>query len=177
MTMSEGCTIFLTGLSGAGKTTIARALKAALDARGRTVTLLDSDEVRQLLSSELGFSREDRNLHVRRVGFVAAEITRHGGIAICALIAPYDEARKSVRHMVEAVGRFVLVHVDTPIEVCEARDVKGLYARARAGRVTQFTGLSDPYEIPGDAEVTCRGDQETPEGTAAKILDVFPLRT
>src|SRR5207248_445127 len=127
----------------AGKTTIARALKAELESRGRTVTLLDGEEIRQHLSPELGFSRQDRNLHVRRIAYVAAEITRHGGIAICALIAPYDETRRQARAMVERAGRFLLVHVATPLEVCESRDVKGLYKRARGGLVRQFTGVSD----------------------------------
>ena len=166
----EGCTIFLTGLSGAGKTTIARVLKTELETRGRTVTLLDGDEVRHLLSSELGFSRDERNLHVRRVGYVAAEITRHGGVAVCALIAPYDEARRQVRETVERVGRFLLVHVATPLAVCESRDVKGLYERARAGLVPQFTGISDPYELPSDADVVL-DHGSTPEVAAARVLD------
>jgi adenylyl-sulfate kinase len=170
----EGCTIFLTGLSGAGKTTIARALKAELEARGRTVTLLDGDEIRQQLSQELGFSRDDRNLHVRRVAYVAAEITRHGGVAICALIAPYDEARRQARAMVERAGRFVLVHVATPLDVCESRDVKGLYKRARGGLVRQFTGVSDPYEPPADADLVLDGDG-TPEAAAARLLLSDPV--
>jgi sulfate adenylyltransferase len=165
-----GATFFLTGLSGAGKTSLARALQADLEARGRTVTLLDGDQVRRLLSPGLGFSREDRNAHVRRVGYVAAEVTRHGGVAICALIAPYDEARKHVRAMVEGVGRFFLVYVATPLAVCEARDVKGLYKSARAGLTPLFTGISDPYERPNDADVVVGEDGATPEAAAARVL-------
>jgi sulfate adenylyltransferase len=120
----------------------------------RRVTLLDGDVVRRHLSSELGFSAEHRDLNVRRVAWVAAEVARHGGIAIACPIAPYDEARRGAREMAEAVGAaFVLVHVATPLEVCEERDLKGLYARARAGEVLNFTGISDPYEEPTDAEV------------------------
>ena len=149
----QGLTVFFTGLSGSGKSTIASGLHARLLERGRAVTLLDGDVVRHHLSSELGFSREHRDLNIRRIGFVAAEVTRHGGIAVCAPIAPYDTARKDARRMVESHGGFVLVHVATPIEVCEARDRKGLYAKARAGLVKEFTGVSDPYEAPTDADV------------------------
>ena len=134
---------------------MAQALAARLaDRDPRSVTLLDGDRVRHHLSSELGFSREHRNLNIRRIGFVAAEITRAGGIAICAPIAPYDEVRRDVRAMVSEAGSFVLVHVATPLEVCEARDRKGLYAKARAGVIPEFTGISDPYEVPTDAELT-----------------------
>jgi len=151
----RGFTVFFTGLSGSGKSTIAEALQAAIAGRtGRPVTLLDGDLVRQLLSSELGFSREHRDLNILRIGWVAAEITRHGGVAICAPIAPYDATRKRVRSMIEPLGGFVLVHVATPLALCERRDVKGLYARARAGQVPQFTGVSDPYEEPADATLT-----------------------
>jgi sulfate adenylyltransferase len=148
----DGFTVFFTGLSGSGKSTIAGALRARLmEATGRPITLLDGDLVRRHLSSELGFSREHRDLNILRIGWVAAEITRHGGIAVCAPIAPYDAIRRQVRTMVEATGGFVLVHVATPLEVCERRDRKGLYARARAGLLPQFTGISDPYEAPDDA--------------------------
>jgi sulfate adenylyltransferase len=151
----RGFTVFFTGLSGSGKSTIAGALRYRLmEMTGRPVTLLDGDEVRSHLSSELGFSREHRDLNIRRIGWVAAEITRHGGMAVCAPIAPYDAVRKRVRAMVEAAGGFVLVHVATPLEVCERRDRKGLYARARAGAIPQFTGVSDPYEVPGDAALS-----------------------
>jgi sulfate adenylyltransferase len=151
----RGLTVFMTGYSGSGKSTVAQALAARLrEIGGRSVTLLDGDLVRHHLSSELGFSREHRDLNIRRIGFVAAEITRAGGIAICAPIAPYDGVRRDVRHMVEDAGGFVLVHISTPLEVCEARDRKGLYAKARAGIIGEFTGISDPYEEPTDAELT-----------------------
>ncbi len=151
----RGVTVFFTGLSGSGKSTIANALRVRLLEDGRrTVTLLDGDLVRTHLSSELGFSREHRTLNVRRIAFVAAEITRHGGVAICAPIAPYAALRRDARALVEAAGVFLLVHVATPLAVCEARDVKGLYQRARAGTLPEFTGISDPYDVPDDADVT-----------------------
>jgi sulfate adenylyltransferase len=167
----QGLTIFFTGLSGAGKSTIVRVLLARLRERGeRTVTVLDGDLVRKLLSSELGFSRAHRDLNIRRIGFVASEIVRHGGIAICAPIAPYDAARQDVRAMVEPHGGFVLVHVATPLEVCEQRDRKGLYAKARAGIVKDFTGISDPYERPTDAEITIDTAAVKPDQAAELIL-------
>jgi sulfate adenylyltransferase len=151
----RGLVIFLTGLSGSGKSTIARGLRDALTERGdRSVSLLDGDLVRELLSAGLTFSRADRDLNIARIGFVATEVARHGGIAICAPIAPYAEARARVRGMVREVGDFLLVHVATPVQVCEARDRKGLYAKARAGVIGNFTGVSDPYEEPTDAELT-----------------------
>jgi sulfate adenylyltransferase len=151
----RGLVVFLTGLSGSGKSTIARGLRDALSERGeRTVSLLDGDLVRELLSAGLTFSRADRDLNIARIGFVATEVARHGGIAICAPIAPYADARAQVRNMVREVGDFLLVHVATPAEVCEARDRKGLYAKARAGLIDNFTGVSDPYEEPQDAELT-----------------------
>jgi sulfate adenylyltransferase len=151
----RGLVIFLTGLSGSGKSTIARGVRDALSERGdRSVSLLDGDLVRDLLSAGLTFSRADRDLNIARVGFVATEVARHGGIAICAPIAPYAEARARVRSMVREVGDFLLVHVATPVQVCEARDRKGLYAKARSGVIGNFTGVSDPYEEPSDAELT-----------------------
>jgi sulfate adenylyltransferase len=150
----RGLVLFLTGLSGSGKSTIARDLADVLAERSdRQVSLLDGDLVRQLLSAGLSFSRQDRDLNIARIGFVAAEIARHGGIAICAPIAPFAAARAAVRQMVSEVGDFFLIYVATPVEVCEARDRKGLYAKARAGLIGQFTGVSDPYEEPADAEV------------------------
>ncbi len=150
----RGIVLFLTGLSGAGKSTIARDLADVLAERGdRQVSLLDGDLVRQLLSAGLAFSPADRDLNIARIGFVAAEVARHGGIAICAPIAPYAAARARVRQMVSEVGDFFLIYVATPVEVCEARDRKGLYAKARAGLIGQFTGISDPYEEPTDAEL------------------------
>jgi sulfate adenylyltransferase len=152
--MSEGVTVFLTGLSGAGKSTIADALVADLERDGVPVTVLDGDVVRTHLSSELSFSREHRDLNIRRIGFVAGEVVRHGGTVVVAAIAPYEEARQEARQLVEKHGRFLLVHVSTPLEVVEQRDVKGLYAKARAGEIPQFTGISDPYEVPGHPELT-----------------------
>ena len=132
--------------------------------------MLDGDLVRKNLSSELGFSREHRDLNIRRIGYVAAEITKAGGVAICAPIAPYDATRKQVRAMVEPVGGFALVHVAASIEVCEARDRKGLYAKARAGLVKEFTGVSDPYEAPTDAELVLDTSVLTPEESADRIV-------
>ncbi len=150
----RGLVIFFTGLSGSGKSTLARALRDALSERGdRTVSLLDGDLVRALLSAGLTFSRADRDLNIARIGFVATEIARHGGIAICAPIAPYAQARRDVRRAVQEVGDFLLIYVATPAEVCEARDRKGLYAKARAGLIDHFTGVSDPYEEPDDADL------------------------
>jgi len=151
---ARGLVVFFTGLSGSGKSTVARDLYDALLERGdRTVSLLDGDLVRRLLSADVGFSREGRDLNIARIGYVATEVARHGGIAICAPIAPYAAARAGVRSMVTEVGDFVLVHVSTPLAVCEARDRKGLYAQARAGVIKSFTGISDPYEEPKDADL------------------------
>jgi sulfate adenylyltransferase len=151
---ARGLVVFCTGLSGSGKSTLARDLRDALLERGdRTVSLLDGDLVRRLLSAGLTFSAEDRDLNIARIGFVAAEVARNGGIAICAPIAPYAAARAGVRRMVCETGDFVLVHVSTPLEVCEARDRKGLYAQARAGIIGSFTGISDRYEEPDDADL------------------------
>ena len=167
----QGLTIFFTGLSGSGKSTIANVLRTKfLETGGRPVTLLDGDLVRKHLSSELGFSKEHRDINIRRIGYVASEIAKNGGIAICAPIAPYDSVRKAVRQMVEPFGGFVLVHIATPLEVCEQRDRKGLYAKARAGIVKEFTGISDPYEIPTDAEVTINTAEVTPEEAAQEII-------
>ena len=167
----QGFTVFFTGLSGSGKSTIANVLLVKLlELGGRSVTLLDGDVVRKNLSSELGFSKEHRDLNIRRIGYVASEITKHGGIAICAPIAPYDRTRKDVRALIDPVGGFLLVHVATPLEVCEARDRKGLYAKARAGLVKEFTGISDPYEAPADAEVVIDTTDITPAEAAQQIL-------
>ena len=167
----HGITIFFTGLPCAGKTTLAQALHLRLvEQTRRPVTLLDGDNVRKLLSSELGFSKEHRNLNIRRIGFVATEITRHGGIAICAAIAPYDAVRKDVRTQVESVGRFFLVYVATPLSVCEMRDVKGLYAKARAGILPALTGISDPYEPPDDADLRLDTREMGPAESADRVL-------
>jgi sulfate adenylyltransferase len=152
----RGLVVFFTGLSGSGKSTLARTLHDVLLERGdRTVTSLDGDVVRRHLSAGLGFSKEDRETNIRRIGWVAAEISRHRGVAICSPIAPFDSTRQQVRSMVESAGGgFVLVHVSTPLEECERRDRKGLYAKARAGEIPEFTGISSPYEVPADATVT-----------------------
>jgi len=166
----KGFTVFFTGLSGAGKSTIANVLRTKLlEAGGRSVTLLDGDIVRRNLSSELGFSKEDRDLNILRIGFVASEITKGGGIAICAPIAPYAQVRKRNREMVTQYGGFVLVHVATPLEVCESRDRKGLYAKARAGIIKEFTGVSDPYQVPDDADVVLDTSDITPEEAAHQV--------
>ncbi|MEU8798011.1 adenylyl-sulfate kinase [Spirillospora sp. NPDC048819] len=172
--LSRGITVFFTGLSGSGKSTVARGLADALIERGgRTVTLLDGDVVRRMLSAGLTFSRADRDLNIRRIGFVAAEITRHGGTAICAPIAPYAATRAEVRRMVSAVGDFILVHVATPLEECERRDRKGLYAKARAGLIPEFTGISDPYEEPEDADLTLDTSRLAPDEAVGEVLDLL----
>jgi len=167
----QGFTLFFTGLSGSGKSTLANVLLVKfLEMGGRPVTLLDGDIVRKQLSSELGFSKEHRDINILRIGFVASEITKNGGIAICAPIAPYDNVRKTVRAMASQYSGFVLVHIATPLEVCEGRDRKGLYAKARAGLITQFTGISDPYEPPEDAEVVIDTSDITPAEAAQEVI-------
>ncbi len=167
----QGLTIFFTGLSGSGKSTIANVLLTKfLETGGRPVTILDGDLVRKHLSSELGFSKEHRDINIRRIGYVASEITKNGGIAVCAPIAPYDATRKAVREMIEPVGGFVLVHIATTVETCEQRDRKGLYAKARAGILKEFTGISDPYEEPKDAEVTINTADLSAEEAAQEII-------
>ncbi len=167
----QGFTVFFTGLSGSGKSTIANALVVKLlEMGGRPVTLLDGDVVRKHLSSELGFSKEHRDINIRRIGYVASEITKNGGIAVCAPIAPYDEVRKQVREMIEPHGGFILVYVQTPIEVCEDRDRKGLYAKARAGIIKEFTGISDPYEEPEDRDMEIQTTEMSPGQAAQTIL-------
>jgi sulfate adenylyltransferase len=167
----QGVTIFFTGLSGSGKSTIANVLMTKfLEMGGRPVTILDGDLVRKNLSSELGFSKEHRDINIRRIGYVASEITKNGGIAICAPIAPYEATRKAVREMIEPHGGFILVHVSTTVEVCEQRDRKGLYAKARAGILKEFTGISDPYEVPVKAEVVINTGELSPEEAAQEII-------
>jgi len=167
----QGFTVFFTGLSGSGKSTVANALMVKLmEMGGRPVTLLDGDLVRKHLSSELGFSKEHRDLNIQRIGYVASEITKNGGIAICAPIAPYSATRKLVREMIEPLGGFIEVHVATPLEVCEQRDRKGLYAKARAGILKQFTGISDPYEVPENPEMRLDTTDATPDMSAHRII-------
>jgi sulfate adenylyltransferase len=164
----RGLVVFFTGLSGSGKSTVARGLAEALAERGdRTVSLLDGDHVRQLLSAGLSFSRADRDANIARIGYVAAEVARHGGIAICAPIAPYAQARAVARQMVLQTGDFLLVYVSTPVDVCAARDRKGLYAKARAGLIGGFTGVTDPYEEPRDADLVL----DTSTMTRAEAVD------
>ena len=169
---NQGLTVFFTGLSGAGKSTLANAIMYKLmETEDRPITLLDGDIVRQHLSSELGFSKEDRDIHVKRIGYVASEITKHGGVAICAPIAPYSNTRKVVRNMIDEVGSFIEIHVATPLSVCEERDTKGLYKQARAGKILDFTGVSDPYEEPENPEITVDTSDITVEESSALILD------
>ncbi len=167
----QGFTVFFTGLSGSGKSTIANALMVKLlELGGRRITLLDGDIVRKNLSSELGFSKEHRDLNILRIGFVASEITKNGGIALCAPIAPYAATRRLVRELIDPVGGFVEVHVATPLDVCESRDRKGLYAKARAGLIKGFTGIDDPYEDPADPEMRIDTTDLTPDLAAHRIL-------
>lgn len=149
----RGLTLFFTGLSGSGKSTVARGVIDRLQETSRTITSVDGDVARRMLSAGLTFSRSDRDLNIRRIGWVAAEVTRHGGVAVCAPIAPFAATRADVRAMVESNGDFVLVHISTPLEECERRDRKGLYAKARRGEIPDFTGISSPYEEPVDADL------------------------
>jgi sulfate adenylyltransferase len=165
----QGVCIWLTGLSGAGKSSTAEILTELLLEKGRRVTLLDGDVVRTHLSKGLGFSQEDRDINIRRIGFVAAEIVRHGGVAVCAAVSPYRVTRNDVRNMIGA-DRFIEVFVDTPIEVCEQRDAKGIYAQARRGEIRNFTGIDDPYETPLSPEITLDTVRQTAEQNARRIL-------
>jgi sulfate adenylyltransferase len=173
-TSGRGACVWFTGLSGSGKSTTAAALVSLLEARGRTVTVLDGDVVRTHLTTELGFSRQDRDTNVRRVGYVASEIVRHGGLVVAALVSPYRGTRAEVREM---MGEgYIEVFVDTPLDVVEARDVKGWYAKARAGEVMEFTGVSDPYEPPLDPELTLSTTETTPEANALLVLGYLESR-
>lgn len=163
----RGVTIWFTGLSGSGKSTIAHALEVELRRQGYGLEILDGDIVRTNLTKGLGFSREDRDENIRRIGFVAHLLTRNGVIVLVSAISPYREIRDEVR---ERIDDFVEVYVDAPLEVCEGRDVKGLYKRARAGEIKQFTGIDDPYEAPLNPEVHCHTDQETVEDSMAKVM-------
>tara|TARA_B100001250_G_scaffold256647_1_gene220959 strand:+ start:6379 stop:8043 length:1665 start_codon:yes stop_codon:yes gene_type:complete len=168
----RGFTIFLTGLSGSGKSTLANGLLVKLHENGnRPITLLDGDIVRTHLSSELGFSKEHRSLNVQRIGFVASEITKNGGIAICAPIAPYEVDRKINRELISKLGGYIEIHVDTPIEKCEERDAKGLYKLAREGVIKEFTGISDPYEEPKNPEIKINSSNVSPKTLVDKIYD------
>lgn len=164
---SVGVTLWFTGLSGAGKTTISRAVAEELRRQGRKIEILDGDIIRSNLSKGLGFSREDRDENIRRIGFVAGLLTRHGVIVLVSAISPYAEVRHEVR---ERIGNFVEVYVNAPLLVCEQRDVKGLYKKARSGEIKHFTGIDDPYEAPTNPDVECRTDQEPIEASVAKVL-------
>ncbi len=169
-----GVTLWFTGLSGSGKTTIARALERELRARGRNVEILDGDIVRTNLSKGLGFSKEDRDINIRRIGFVANLLSRNGVIAITAAISPYRSIRNEIR---EASEHFIEVYADAPLDVCESRDVKGMYAQARAGKITSFTGIDDPYEDPEHPDVTCETGRETVEESVTKVIAVLEERS
>jgi sulfate adenylyltransferase len=166
---NSGTVVFFTGLSGSGKSTVARALAAELDDEGVRTTLLDGDEVRQHLSRGLGFDKESRELNVERIGYVASLVSHHGGTAVAAPIAPFASGRARVRELAEAAGRFVLVHVSTPLEVCEARDRKGFYAKARSGEIAEFTGISSPYEVPDDADLVIDTSTTSVEDAVAQV--------
>jgi sulfate adenylyltransferase len=169
---AQGLVVFFTGLSGSGKSTLARALVDLILEQGtRTVTSLDGDVVRRNLSAGLTFSKDDRETNIRRIGWVAAEISRHGGVAVCSPIAPFDATRQEVRgYVADAGGAFFLVHVATPLAECERRDRKGLYAKARAGQIPEFTGISSPYEAPADADVVVDTTGRTVEDALGDVL-------
>lgn len=172
---SGGFCVWFTGLSGAGKSTIADILKRTLETQGRIVTILDGDVVREHLSKGLGFSRDDRETNIRRIGFVASEIVRHGGAVICAAISPYESSRAEARAMVGA-ERFLLTYVSTPLNVCELRDPKGLYAKVRRGEIAQFTGVDDPYESPADADLILDTVGRTAFQSANEVLLALETR-
>ena len=171
----RGCCVWLTGFSSAGKSTIAQVLTQNLEARGRTVTLLDGDVVRTHLSKGLGFSKQDRDANILRIGFVASEIVKHGGMVVVAAVSPYEVTRNEVRQMV-GHDSFVLVHVATPLEVCEQRDIKGLYARARRGELKGLTGIDDPYEAPLAPEIRIDTSAHSVEHNTQAILDYLTAR-
>jgi adenylylsulfate kinase len=173
MARDHGCVVWFTGLPSAGKTTIARALAFELRRRGERVEVLDGDIVRENLSKGLGFSKEDRDTNIRRIGFVAHLLARNGVLAVCAAISPYREVRDEVRRLTRD---FVEVYVSTPVDVCERRDVKGLYRKARAGQITGFTGIDDPYEAPLAPEIEVSTLDETAEDSAARVLDELEAR-
>ena len=172
----SGFTLWFTGLSGAGKTTIAELVRPELERRGRLVEWLDGDEVREHLSKGLGFSKADRDTNIDRIGWVASRLARHGAAVIVSAISPYREARQNAREMVEANGTFVEVFVDASVEECARRDVKGLYEKAFRGEIKEFTGVSDPYEAPDGPEIRIESEHEEPEESAQRILELLEER-
>src|SRR6476646_8097473 len=170
MTETQGFTIWFTGLSGAGKSTIADLVIPELERRGRVVEPLDGDVVRTHLSKGLGFSKQDRDTNIERIGWVASRFTRLGGVTVVSAISPYEETRQKARELVEEYGAFVLVHVDASVDECARRDVKGLYAKAFSGEIKEFTGVSDPYEAPENPELRIETEPATPEESAQQIL-------
>ena len=174
--MTEGFTLWFTGLSGAGKTTIAELVRPELERRGRKVEWLDGDEVREHLSKGLGFSKEDRDTNIDRIGWVASRLTRQGAAVICAAISPYEETRQKARDFVEQYGPFVEVHVQASVQECARRDVKGLYEKAFRGEIKEFTGVSDPYEPPANPEVCIESEHEDPEESAQRIVELLEHR-
>jgi adenylylsulfate kinase len=173
---AAGFTLWFTGLSGAGKTTIAELVRPELERRGRLVERLDGDEVREHLSKGLGFSKEDRDTNIDRIGWVASKLTRHGAAVIVSAISPYAEARGKAREMIEEHGAFVEVFVDASVEECARRDVKGLYEKAFRGEIKEFTGVSDPYEAPANPEIRVESEHEDPEESAQRILALLEDR-
>jgi len=174
--MTEGFTLWFTGLSGAGKTTIAELVRPELELRGRKVEWLDGDEVREHLCKGLGFSKEDRDTNIDRIGWVASKLTRHGAAVIVSAISPYAEARRKAREMIEEHGTFVEVFVDASVEECAHRDVKGLYEKAFRGELKEFTGVSDPYEVPANPEIRIESEHEDPESSAQRIVALLEQR-
>jgi adenylylsulfate kinase len=169
--MKNGFTLWFTGLSGAGKSTIAELVGSELESRGRLVEYLDGDVVRTHLSKGLGFSKEDRDTNIERIGWVASRLTRHGGAVLVSAISPYEEARQKARALVQEFGRFVEVFVDASVEACAERDTKGLYAKAFAGEIKEFTGVSDPYERPLRPDLVLQTEDESPEESAQSVLE------
>ena len=167
----NGFTLWFTGLSGAGKSTIAEIVGARLEEAGRTVEYLDGDVVRTRLSKGLGFSKEDRDTNIERIGWVASRLTRHGAAVVVSAISPYEETRRKARGMVEEFGTFVEVYVEASVKTCAERDVKGLYEKAFSGEIKEFTGVSDPYEAPTSPQLVVNTEGETPEESAQSVVD------
>ena len=169
--MNNGFTLWFTGLSGAGKSTIAEIVGARLDDAGRKVEYLDGDVVRTRLSKGLGFSKEDRDTNIERIGWVASRLTRHGAVVLVSAISPYEDTRKKAREMVGEFGAFIEIYVEASVEKCAERDVKGLYEKAFAGEIKEFTGVSDPYEAPSSPELVVNTEEDSPEQSAKRVLD------